>query len=280
MFDSFLFNQYRLFQKFSGLSKKLNFTPQIDEFLYCVNSAILRLLAIKEYNFECVKEYIEREKYLTIINTSKIAFFSSNLVRLLNEIPIFFSDMKKAQDIFLSVLAVELELKEKPPKNMNRAIKNTLEKYDIPSELCRILYNYWNHIGKLIKEYRDMDQHWHQIVQKTWLQLEPDKKIVVVLPDSKYELTYEKNVSALEFMEKAFYEFHEMVEKVSELLGYTKTEPFPAQIPMNPPVFIVPGQEDFLISLIAFDKGPISGVALYTEKGKNLVFKNLPKTLY
>jgi len=279
MFDSFLFNQYYLFQKFSGLCKKLNFVSQVDELLYCLNSAILRLIAIKEYNFECVKEYLEREKFLTVINTPRIAFFSSNLVRLLNEIPIFFSDMKKAQDIFLSVLALELDLKEKPPKNMNKAIKNTLEKYKIPSEISSLIYNYWEQSGKSIKDYRDMDQHWHQIVQRTWLQLEPEKKIIVILPDSKHELTYEKKINALELLEKSFYDYHELVEKISEFLGYDKNTPFPTQIPMNPPVYIIPGQEDFLFSLVAFDKGPISGVALHTKKGESIIFTQLPNKL-
>ncbi len=80
-------------------------------------------------------------------------------------------------------------------------------------------------------------------------------------------------------MEKNFYEFRELVENLSEFLGYSKIQPFPTQIPMNPPVYIIPGQEDYLFSLLAFERGPISGLALHTKKGESIVFTTLPNKL-
>ena len=213
MFDSSLFNEYHLFQKFGGLYQKLSrLGPDIDDFLYCANSAILRILAVKKYSFNCVREFREREKYLTVINTSEVNFFSSTLVQLLNEIPIFFSDMKKLQDRLLNLINIELSLKLKPPKSLHRAINKTLEKFNIPDEICELIYNYWNKTGKSVKDYRDIDQHWHQVVSKSWLQLKPERKVVILLPDSKNQFTYEKKINAIEFMETSFKSFHDMVE--------------------------------------------------------------------
>jgi len=237
-------------------------------------------LAIKDYNHKCIKEFNERKQLLTVINTSRIHFFSSNLIRLLNEIPIFFSDLRKMQDRFLNILAVVLNLKELPPKSMNKAIKNSLEKYQIPPGVCELIYKYWENTGKLVKDYRDIDQHWHQIVQRTWLQLEPEKKIIVILPDSKESLTYDKEIDALEFMEESFNEFHEMVEKIYENLGYDTNNKFPILIPMNPPIFIIDGMDKSLLCLIAFDEGPISGVELYVKENETSIFTRLlPRSL-
>jgi len=129
-----------------------------------INSAILRILAVKKYNYDCIREFREREQHLTVINTSEVNFFSSTLVHLLNEIPIFLSDMKKLQDRFLNLLTIELGLKVKPPGSLHRAITRTLEKYDIPEEICKVIHNYWIETGKNLKDYRDLDQHRHQIV--------------------------------------------------------------------------------------------------------------------
>lgn len=281
MFDSSLFNQYHLFQKFGGLYKKLSpLGPEIDDFLYCANSAILRILAVKKYNYDCIREFREREQHLTITNTPVINFFSSTLIHLLNEIPIFFSDMKKLQDRFLNIISIELGLKLKPPSSLHRAINRTLEKFNIPEEICELIYKYWDEIGKKVKDYRDIDQHWHRIGTKSWLQLKPERKIVVLLPDSKHQFTYNKKINAIEFMETSFKSFHEMIENVSKLLGYKENKPFPYGIKMDLPTYIIPGQEDRLVCLMVFDKGPYSGTEFYTLKKQNsLSVRLLPKTL-
>ena len=115
--------------------------------------------------------------------------------------------MRKVQNRFLRILGKELTLKEQLPSSMNKAIENTLERYNISPEICETIYGYWEQSGKLVKDYRDIDQHWHQIVNRTWLQLKPEKKIIVILPDSKDKLTYMKKIDAIEFMEKSFYDF-------------------------------------------------------------------------
>lgn len=281
MFDSSLFNEYHLFQKFCGLYQKLSHEgPDIDDFLYCANSAILRILAMRRYNFDCIREFRDREQCLTVINTSAINFFSSTLVHLLNEIPAFFSEMKKLQDRFLNIISIELKLKSCPPSSLHRAINRTLEKFNIPEEICSLIYNYWSETGKMVKDYRDIDQHWHQIVSKSWLQLKPERKIVVLLPDSKHQFTYKKGINAIEFMETSFKSFHEMTENVSELLGYTENKKFPYGIRMGLPTYVIPGQEDRLLGLMAFDKGPYSGTEFFTLKNQNsLSVRIFPKTI-
>jgi len=64
----------------------------------------------------------------------------------------------------------------------------------MPVDISKIIYEYWEETGQLIKNYRDIDQHWHQIVKRTWMELQADIKIKVILPDSKESLIYEKNI--------------------------------------------------------------------------------------
>lgn len=71
-----------------------------------------------------------------------------------------------------------------------------------------------------------------------------------------------------------------MIENVSELLGYKENKPFPYGIKMDLPNYIIPGQEDRLVCLMVFDKGPYSGTEFYTLKKQNsLSVRLLPKTL-
>lgn len=272
MFDSSLFNEYKLFQKLANL-QKLHKSYHLDDLLFCANSALLRIIAVKKYNAKCVNEYNEREDYLSHKNSKKIFFFSSTLVRLLNEIPVFFSDLRKMQNSFIKWLSQALDLKEKPPNSLSQAIKKGLETYDISPEICKIILNYWNSTGSQVKDYRDIDQHWQRIVQRTWLKLDPKRKIIVLLPDSKDSITYEKKIEALEFIKKSFEDFHIMVEKICELLGFTENTNFPYEIPMEPGVLLFPGEEkEFLIGLIAFNRGPFSGVEFGARTTEENVF--------
>ncbi len=272
MFDSSLFNEYKLFQKLANLQKSHK-NKYLDDLLYCANSALLRIIAIKKYNDKCVNEYNEIEEYLSVKNSKKIFFFSSTFVRLLNEIPVFFSDLRKMQNAFLKLLSLELNLKIKPPNSLSQAIKKGLENYDIPPDICKIIFEYWNSTGRQVKDYRDIDQHWYQIVQRTWLKLDLKRKMMVILPDSKETMTYEKNVEALGFMKKSFEDFHDMVDKTCESLGFTENVNFPLEIPMNPGVLLIPGEEkEFLIGLIAFNRGPFSGVEFGVKTTEDNVF--------
>lgn len=282
MFDSSLFNEYKLFQKLANLQKSHK-NRHLDDLLFCVNSVLLRIIAVKKYNAKCVNEYNEREEYLSHKNSKKIFFFSSTLVRLLNEIPVFFSDLRKMKNSFLKWLSQELDLKNKPPNSLNLAIKKGLENYEIPPDICKIILEYWNSTGSQVKDYRDIDQHWHRIVQRTWLKLDDKRKIIVLLPDSKDKMTYEKNVEALEFIKRSFEDFHNMVEKICELLGFTENANFSHEIPMDPGFLLFPGQEkEFLIGIIAFNRGPFSGVEFGARTTEEKVFfksKLIPREL-
>ena len=140
MFDSSLFNEYKLFQKLANLQKSHK-NKYLDDLLYCANSALLRIIAVKKYNAKCVNEYNEIEEYLSVKNAKKVFFFSSTFIRLLNEIPVFFADLRKMQNAFLQLLSLELNLKNKPPNSLSKAIKKGLENYEIPSDICKIIFD-------------------------------------------------------------------------------------------------------------------------------------------
>lgn len=130
MYDSSRFIEYKLFQKLANLQKSHK-NKYLDDLLYCAKPALLRIIAIKKYNAKCVNEYNEIEEYLSVKNSKRFFFFSSTFICLLNEIPVFFSDLRKRQNAFLKLLSLELNLKNKPPNSLSQAIKKGLENYDI-----------------------------------------------------------------------------------------------------------------------------------------------------
>ena len=94
-------------------------------------------------------------------------------------------------------------------------------------EATQILLDYWDATGKQLKDYRDVDQHFGNLTQRYFMQTSPIQKILVQFPDnpetkSLKRFSYEKNINGIEFLQKAFIDITNTLDRLAELYGATK----------------------------------------------------------
>lgn len=111
-----------------------------------------------------------------------------------------------------------------PPKSINDAISN-LDKYKLGDDFCDLVSKYWDTSGKCIKDYRDLDQHYYAMIQHTFLQIDPEEKILIFLPDKPLErgggnAKFEKELDGIAYIKSAFLRFHDFAESVASVLGF------------------------------------------------------------
>jgi len=100
-----------------------------------------------------------------------------------------------------------------------------LESYGFGDEICNTTKKYWNEGGAEVKEYRDIDQHYFAIIRHTFLQVKPEERVLVYLPDDPHEksskhVSFAKKRDAIPFFKNAFFSFHQFAEDVASHLGF------------------------------------------------------------
>ncbi|MFX0077350.1 MAG: hypothetical protein ACFE96_18055 [Candidatus Hermodarchaeota archaeon] len=252
-----LFNINRLFQKFGGLhrsyqekimnllNRKVSKTDQefkalfirqkdLDRLLFRSYSGLLKILKMKELEELCLQQYFKQKKSLTLCS-EKINFWSPSYIQLVSEFNPFLSNLIIMQNKFLEIVTNEENPPNRPPLNLNTAI-DKLDIYGFKSELVSAFKKYWTKSGALVREYRNLEQHYQTIIEHSFLQIEPDEKLVIYLPDnpnirSIHQTTYNQHIEAIPFFERAFFDFHTLVEEIFSFLGYEST-PIPQSCPM------------------------------------------------
>ena len=97
----------------------------------------------------------------------------------------------------------------------------------LDEHIYQIITKYWNSSGQELKNYRDLDVHHYAIIRHTFLQVSPEEKILVFLPDNPREekrerATFKMERDALLYFKDQFYDFHSCVEEIAATLGYSK----------------------------------------------------------
>jgi len=129
------------------------------------------------------------------------------------------------QDKVMPIFANVLNIKDKMPMKFSAYISSNnkfLSKF--PVEIQNEVEDYWNQNGKKIRKYRNLNQHEYDLLNLTYLQIEPEEKLLVLLPDNPYEkvenFTYHNSIDAFEFLKKSYMIFHNFVEEISKILGF------------------------------------------------------------
>ena len=186
------------------------------------------------------------------------------------------------QDLFLLLVSKEEKTNLAVARSLNDAMKvkqnsHKIEKYGFNSEIVEIFKNYWDKSGSILKDYRDLDQHYLSIIKHTILQVDPTEKLIILLPDnpnerSRRKVSYNKQIDGIDFIKKSFDEFHQFVETVARIYNYKATkynQPFPIQIKK-----IVPNKEA-TFALWFFPINKSIGHEVVQKEDGGLVFKPL-----
>lgn len=217
-----LLNSHGLYYYLSGLSKKKSkkFENLKSEILSRSTSAILHILRINQMGKECLFEFELFEDQLDI-KDNMVVFSSVSLGFLINEVSPLMSTLRLLQNLLIHLVRT-YEGKKLPNSIADYFKKPDL--YQINDKSKEILEHYWSKTGKTLKLYRDLDQHYGNMTDQYFMQVKPNKTILLRFPDnpeikSPKKLKYDKNIDGLNFLKVAFDEIHETFELLAKLYG-------------------------------------------------------------
>lgn len=214
-----LLNQHNLFSHLAGLIKNnQQFQNLISEILTRSTSSLLHLLRIDQLRTECNAEFSLFEDQLNI-KDEKIVFTSVSLGFLLNEISPLMSSLRLLQNLLVK-LARTYEDVSGVPKSIADYLKNP-NKYGLNNETKEILKKYWASTGKKLRDYRDIDQHYSVLTDQYFIQIKPQKTILLRFPDnpevkSSAKFLYDLNINGLDFLKECFDELHSTYEELAK----------------------------------------------------------------
>ncbi len=227
MYLARIFNDNDLFQYFGGWKQeKGNNNSLFSEFLFRASSAYLGILLMDKLSRSCIDQF-ERQKNRLEIKSQRIVFWSPTVSEILNEFSPFLSSIRVMQNIILRLSAKECNPNSQVPKSLNEAMKNGLDRYGFKKEIEDLFVSYWNESGKLVKDYRDIDQHYYSIAKRCYIETGPEKRILFFLPDdpsdkSQKGISFKNEIDAINFFKLEFFRFHDFVENLASAFGFKK----------------------------------------------------------
>ena len=250
MYSSKNFNRDNLFQKLNGwynrsTARFKDVNKEVDEndpkvylilqekhdlsfrtlFIHA-NSIILKLKAMKFIEKKFLEDFNEIKPHLNL-KERQISVSSPLIIEYTNRISPIFSSISFIQNKILPLIGKEVKVSV--PPSLNRFIKGGTKKYNLPVQLFRIIRRYWTTTGKIIKNYRDTDQHHFSLIKGAFIINDPNEQLKFILPDNPEvkkieELTYYKDIDAYKFLMKLFSELHQFIEEISEYFGYERVK--------------------------------------------------------
>lgn len=201
---------------------------------YLINS----IENIHKYKLECLTQY-EVLKNKIGSSVSEICFQSPSLFNLFSEVSITLTQMRIAQNTLLELIGKNL--KTSFPASMNNYVKKTEDskRSEIENEIFKIIESYWNASGLKVKQYRDVDQHYGPMFKNAVLLIDGETpNIQLRLPDNPEEqgwkrFTFDKKIDAISFVQDSFLQLHDLINKISILLGYHTERIFDLNIAIN-----------------------------------------------
>lgn len=215
-----LLNSEGLFQKMYAW-KRNSSSEGISALLYRASSCIIYMRRIAELNQQCVLEFELFENQLEL-GVTNVVFHSTSLLALLNEISPFLSSLRIMQDMLLPLIGKKVG--KSMPSSLNDGM-NKIHKLKLPQEIKDILLRYWQHGGSRIRDYRVIDQHHANLVNHTFFQISPQKKVLVLFPDnpetkSPKLFTYAGSINGIDFLRTAFEMLHAVYDGIAQAFGF------------------------------------------------------------
>lgn len=221
MYLADLLNSRGFFQRTSTWMQVDGLSDDVSFLLSRGTSAVVSILRIEQAQSNCVREFELFDDQLTDLE-ERIVFNSRSLIELQNEISPMLSCLRILQDSIVVLLGKTL--KTSLPSSIDDTIKK-INKLKLPDEIKTLLLNYWSSGGSKIRDYRILDQHFTSIVDYVFLQLKPEKKILLLFPDNPHEKSkknfkYDQEICGISTLRKGFNDLHEMIESAAKYFGY------------------------------------------------------------
>ncbi|HEC38177.1 hypothetical protein LCGC14_0659400 [marine sediment metagenome] len=240
------FNRNNLFQKFNGWIEWANqqfvenYHKQgiIDDeiinkewiksyqsynmILIHANFIIINIQQMKLLEKKCIQEYKNFANQIDIRH-NRIIFWSPTLINLISKVSPILSSIHFIQDKIINIIGKKLN---KPLGNrMRKVISGGKEKYSLPTGIFGLLRKYWIKSGEAVRKYRDIDQHHYSLINNSFIEVEPNERILIILPDNPEvkkieEFTFKHEKDTIRYLEEAFSSLHDFIEGLAGVFGF------------------------------------------------------------
>jgi hypothetical protein len=214
-------NSFGLFQSMGTWPGPHLGRDDASDFLFRASCALVHLGRIEELSSLCLREFEVFEPQLNLTR-DRIILGSYSVVALVSEIPPLLSTFRTLQNMILPMAARVLKTPD-VALSLSDVVKK-LHSSLLPEPIKQRTRQYWDDHGLRLKEYRDLDQHHDVIINNTFLEIRPERKLWVLLPDKpvvrrRQLFTYSERVNALTYLPTAFRAFHDYAEDVAKEVG-------------------------------------------------------------
>lgn len=208
-------------------TKNTKINKRLDDLFFRITSLHICYCNFLFIQKKCIEEYEQYEGQLNI-EGEDIGYWSEILIDYLGQVNPFFSNLRIIQNLILPIFSTQIELKCSIPSSMSNVIKK-IESYGFNEKVISLVLNYWEKSGKRSKDFRDVDQHHHALLQKIRFRVVGDKGPIIYLPDnpevkSSSNLTFNKNIELMPFAYEAYQDLIKLLECIAQETGF-KPEP-------------------------------------------------------
>ena len=240
------FNRNNLFQKFNGwiewanqqfvekyhkqgifddeiINKEWTKSYQIyDMILIHANFIIINIHQMELLEKKCIQEYKKFVTWLDIRH-NRIVFWSPTLINLISKCPPILSSIHFIQDKIINLISKKLN--KSLGNSMRKVISGGKEKYSLPTRTFGLIRKYWIKSGEAVRKYRDIDQHYYSLIKNSFLEIEPNERILIMLPDNPEvkkieEVTFKQENDAIRYLKEAFFSLHDFIEGLADAFGF------------------------------------------------------------
>ncbi|MCB1518298.1 MAG: hypothetical protein KDJ19_11865 [Hyphomicrobiaceae bacterium] len=224
-----ILNRHNLFLALNGLNKP---TPTFSDLKEAIinhgSDAFQRMERIRGLNERILVEFSLFADQMHLISEERVVFASQSMGSILTEISPFFATLRVLQNKILALISAWESVRL--PSSMSDLCKKP-EKYNLSVEARQLIQKYWETSGKHIKFYRDIDQHNFSrtdLTSRYFVRFVPELVTYIELPDyqatrNESAFTYDNKINALEFLDEAAYQIHELIENLAKSYGATPT---------------------------------------------------------
>lgn len=226
-----LANRLGLFTNYSTWYDDNEYDKSHLNIAFRISTLIISIENSLKYEKECINQFQIFENSLS--QNKKIKFQSPTMYDIFNNLSTALSSIVILQDMISPIVQKEelkITGKKQEFKNKMREFMDKINTYKINSEVKYIIQGYWNAHGKLVRDYRNIDQHHYLLFDQTMIVNYENPKLVILLPDNPItekgnttsfkNLSFEKRINFIDFIKNELYAINDLINNISKEYGY------------------------------------------------------------
>lgn len=230
LYFSDLFNHTGLFlrlQKWRTATAPARRGP-FDSFLFRAASAISSLMTMDMYHSLSVQQFLAYQPGMKLEGGNKVIFWSPILMQLIQQFSLFLTSLRIMQNEILPLIVTSTSNKKDIPLSLNDALKKG-NSYGVDPKIWETIQIYWDTNGSELRDYRDIDHHFFMLCRSAFMELNPDKRLLIYLPDnpkerSQKKISFDKKREAVPYFKTALSQIHQVTDTIAEILGFPSSK--------------------------------------------------------